>query len=400
MKLNIYKSISLLCLFFVLGSCSKEPSSAGGYQGEEDYNYFLLSALGSWPNTVHYMTATNDLTQGQMDLKKEGDEINTKGTYSYIVKNGYIYNYKNDQGILKKFKYTNDRLVTIKEIPYTYISEISSFVWIDSKTLLIAGTTGNAGEIRYTIINAEDLSIIKQDAFKGLTPFPDEYNHYMVGAITYFDNTLYMQYGFRDDKWLIPDYYNFATIDYSDFTVKDTRVDNRSTGVSNASPYFHTTFTTENNQFYYPCFPRVQSDDEDIYLFRVNQGETSYDADYSFNLTKLVKGKKVETILQYLGNNKMMVLYRDKELGNSYNGRYILADLETQQIVREFKELPSDEPYEWGTFVQNDKLYFAINSKDNNNYVWIYDSKTDKVTQGMSIPTNISGYARFDKFYD
>ena len=109
MKHKIYSIVSALLLVLTAVGCSKEPSSSGGFEGEETYKYFLLSALGSWPNTVHYMTGTNDVTQGIIDLNREGDEINSKGTYAYIVKNGYIYNYKTDQGVFKKMKYTRDK---------------------------------------------------------------------------------------------------------------------------------------------------------------------------------------------------------------------------------------------------------------------------------------------------
>src|SRR6476646_9363071 len=165
-------SIFLLLACLSIISCEREPGSGGSESGEKDYQYFLLSALGSWPNTVHYMTATNDLTNGEMDITKEGDEIISKGTYSYIVKNGFIYNYKTDQGIFKKFKYTQDRLTTVKEVPFTYISDISSYVWIDANTLVIVGETGDGQHIRYTVFNTSDLSIIRQGEIEGFQPFP------------------------------------------------------------------------------------------------------------------------------------------------------------------------------------------------------------------------------------
>ncbi|MFP3599589.1 hypothetical protein SB679_22980, partial [Chryseobacterium sp. SIMBA_029] len=149
-----------------------------------------------------------------MDITKEGDEINSKGTYSYIVKNGFIYNYKTDQGVFKKFKYTQDRLTTVKEVPFTYISDISSYVWIDNNTLVIVGETGDGQHIRYTIFNASDLSIIRQGEIEGFQPFPNAYNFYSLGAMTYMDGQIYLQYSFRDGKWLTPEYYNFAVIDY------------------------------------------------------------------------------------------------------------------------------------------------------------------------------------------
>lgn len=400
MKNKIYSCLLIILSILALNSCSKEPSESGGFKGEENYKYFLLSALGSWPNTVHYLTATNDITQGEMNLKREGDEVNSKGTYAYIVKNGFIYNYKTDQGVLKKFKYTNDKLVTVKEVPYSFLSDISSFVWIDNKTLLILGTTGDGLSVRYSIINSDDLQIIKEGTIQGLLPFPESYNHYTIGATTYTDGILYLQYGFRDDKWMSPDYYNFATIKYDNFEVLDTRIDERASGISNSSPYFHTTFSTEKDTFYYASFPRLSKDTRDSYLFRVNKGAKTYDQDYVINLTQLFGGKKVETLLQYVGDNKMMALYRDPSLGNSYNARYVIIDLETKQIVRELTELPNDEPYEWGAFVENNKLFIAINGKEGNNYVWIYDYKTDSINKGIKIPDHISGYARFDKFYD
>ncbi|WP_284460950.1 hypothetical protein [Chryseobacterium sp.] len=393
-------SIFLLLACLSIISCEREPGSGGSESGEKDYQYFLLSALGSWPNTVHYMTATNDLTNGEMDITKEGDEINSKGTYSYIVKNGFIYNYKTDQGIFKKFKYTQDRLTTVKEVPFTYISDISSYVWIDANTLVIVGETGDGQHIRYTVFNTSDLSIIRQGEIEGFQPFPTAYNFYSLGAMTYIDGHIYLQYSFRNGKWITPDYYNFAVIDYKNFKVINSVTDSRSSGVANGSPYFKTTFTKDNEAFYYTCFPRVGAGSNKIYLFRALKGATSPDPGYQINLTDLVGGKSLETVIEYMGDNKMVVLYRDPALGNAYNGRYAIIDIETKQVVRVLDELPGDEPYEQGMFVRNKKLYIAVNANKGGNYVWIYDLQTDKISKGMKLPDKISGFARFDKFYD
>lgn len=393
-------SIFLLLACLSIISCEREPGSGGSESGEKDYQYFLLSALGSWPNTVHYMTATNDLTNGEMDITKEGDEINSKGTYSYIVKNGFIYNYKTDQGIFKKFKYTQDRLTTVKEVPFTYISDISSYVWIDANTLVIVGETGDGQHIRYTVFNTSDLSIIRQGEIEGFQPFPTAYNFYSPGAMTYIDGHIYLQYSFRNGKWITPDYYNFAVIDYKNFKVINSVTDSRSSGVANGSPYFKTTFTKDNEAFYYTCFPRVGAGSNKIYLFRALKGATSPDPGYQINLTDLVGGKSLETVIEYMGDNKMVVLYRDPALGNAYNGRYAIIDIETKQVVRVLDELPGDEPYEQGMFVRNKKLYIAVNANKGGNYVWIYDLQTDKISKGMKLPDKISGFARFDKFYD
>ncbi|BAP32028.1 uncharacterized protein CHSO_2991 [Chryseobacterium sp. StRB126] len=393
-------SILLLLTCLTIIGCEREPDAGSSGSGEKDYKYFLLSALGSWPNTVHYMTATNDLTHGAMDITKEGDEINSKGTYSYIVKNGFIYNYKTDQGVFKKFKYTQDRLTTAKEVPYAYISDISSYVWVDDNTLVLVGETGDGQHIRYTVFNASDLSIIRQGEIEGFQPFPNAYNFYTLGSMTYMDGQIYLQYSYRNGKWITPEYYNFAVIDYNTFKVKHSVSDPRSSGVANGSPYFKTAFRKDNEAFYYACFPRVGAGTSKIQLFRTLKGATSPDATYQINLTDLVGGKTLETMIDYIGNNKMLILYRDPALGNAYNGRYAIVDIETKQLVRVLDELPGDEPYEQAVFVQNKKLYIAVNASKGGNYVWIYDLQTDKITKGMKLPDNISGFARFDKLYD
>lgn len=56
----------------------------------------------------------------------------------------------------------------------------------------------------------------------------------------------------------------------------------------------------------------------------------------------------METAIDYIGNNKIVILYRDPALGNSYNGRYAIVDIETRQLIRVLDELPGDEPYEQG----------------------------------------------------
>lgn len=396
-KLHYIYTFSLVLLF--LTGCSKEPSQSGGFEGEENYKYFLLSALGSWPNTVHYMTGMNDVTTGMIDLNKEGDEINSKGTYAYIVKNGYIYNFKTDQGIFKKFKYSKDRLHTEKEVPFSYINDVYTFTWVDDNTLVLFGTTGDAQHLRYAVLSVNDLSIISKGEVEGLEKFPEGYNHLAMGVSSYIDGKIYLQYGFRNDKWIMPDFYNFAILDYPNFKVINKERDNRISGLTNGSPYFKTSFKKENEAFYYTCFPRTNASNTDVYMFRAKMGEESFDKSFEINLTKLVGGVKPETIIQYIEENKFIMVYRDQTLGKAYNARYIIVDIESKQIVRRLDELPADEPYEQAIFEENGKIFMAINSKEKQNFVWIYDVKTDKVTKGMEIPGNISGFARFDKFY-
>ncbi|AJH14593.1 hypothetical protein [Myroides profundi] len=400
MKNKSYTILSMILLLITVIGCSKEPSQSGGFEGEKDYKYFLLSALGSWPNTVHYITATNDVTQGVMDLNREGDEINSKGTYSYIVKNGYIYNYKTDQGVFKKFKYTNDKLVTEIEVPFSYINDVSAYTWADDNTLILFGDTSDIERIRYTVFNTTNLKIVKQGEVSGLEPFPQGYDHYSIGSAAYIDGVLYLQYGFRNAKWLTPNFYNIASISYPDFKVIKSEADTRSSGASNGSPYFKTSFVKDNDSFYYSCFTRTNSEAKDIYLFRIKTAEGVLDRSYEINLTQVLGGLKPETAMNYIGDNKMIIGYRDPAKGGSYNGKYAIIDLETRSVVRQLTELPLDEPYELGFFVQDKKVYFAINSAEEGNYVWIYDLKTDKVTKGMTLPDKISGFARFDKFYD
>lgn len=400
MKLKSYSITSILLLLLTVVGCSKEPSQGGGFEGEETYKYFLLSALGSWPNTVHYITATNDVTQGEMNLNREGDEINSKGTYSYIVKNGYIYNYKTDQRVFKKMKYTKDKLVTELEIPFSYINDISAFTWVDDNTLLVFGDTSDVERIRYTVFDVRTLKVIKQGDVTGLEPFPQGYEYYSIGSAAYIDGVVYLQYSFRSAKWVYPSFYNFATISYNDFKVIKSEPDNRSSGASSGSPYFRTSFIKDNNSFYYSCFTRTNSENNDIYLFRIIAGQQTIDRSYEINLTKTLGGLKPETAMDYIGDNKMIISYRDPAKGSSYNARYAIIDLETKRVVRVLTELPLDEPYELGFFTQDQKVYMAINSAEDGNYVWIYDLKTDKVTKGMTLPDKISGFARFDKFYD
>lgn len=401
MKTKIYSILLLLVSAFFIVSCSKEPSSGEGFAGEPSYKYFLLSALGSWPNTVHYMTATNDLTQGEMDLKREGDEVNTKGTYAYIVKNGFIYNYKTDQGVFKKMKFTMDQLVTVQEIPYSFIEDISTFTWIDSRTLVLVGATEAGRILRYSIIDVETMEIKKQGDIQGLDAFPKEYPFYNLGAVAYVDGELFLQYGYRNPEWMTSLFYNLAKLSYPDFKVISSNTDDRSAGVSNGSPYFKTTFIVDNQTFYYACTPRLETGQNETYLYRANKGDSSYDPDFSINLSALVNGNELLTTIDYIGDNKAMIVYRDPSLGKSYNARYAIVDLNTRQLVRVLDELPADEPYEQGFFVENLKVNIAVNSSSKEgNFVWIYDVKTDKVQRGMRIPDHISGFARFDKLFD
>jgi hypothetical protein len=99
--------------------------------------------------------------------------------------------------------------------------------------------------------------------------------------------------------------------------------------------------------FIIPVF-RVREPEQAKSLLRALKGATAPDAGYEINLTELIGGKSLETAIDYIGNNKIVILYRDPALGNSYNGRYAIVDIGTRQLIRVLDELPGDEPYEQG----------------------------------------------------
>jgi len=47
--------------------------------------------------------------------------------------------------------------------------------------------------------------------------------------------------------------------------------------------------------------------------------------------------------------------------------------------------------------VENGKAYIAVLTGEGTDYIWVYDSATDKVSKGLSIQGGYNSFSRIDK---
>lgn len=98
-----------------------------------------------------------------------------------------------------------------------------------------------------------------------------------------------------------------------------------------------------------------------------------------------------------LGNGKAILKLQETEGYENEKYGYTIIDLETGKEVRKLTEITSGESGERNIYVENGKAYIAVLTGEGTDYIWVYDSVTDKVSKGLSIQGGYNSFSRIDK---
>ena len=356
----------------------------------------------------------NSLEDSQeIDFKNFGCNVtSTFGkTDAAIIKGKYYYQVDAVNGDrFVKFQILNNQLTRVCEQPFktnTYTAGKYTHVWLDDNTFIVFAATGKSEDVIWTKIDAETLRIIDEGSLnlKGKT---DVTKFTTSGLAAYRKSDNKIIYFFKHNPGrnkVAPPYFYAAFIDANTMNIENIAKEERAeemAGSAYGELRQNKMFFDENENLYLACNTQIPGSETTTCQFgnflRINKGESDFDKNYKgFN----GKDGKIVTV-NYMGNNKVMLYIQDPKhtgtsddnskyegWGNAYNCYYAMYDINTGALT-EFQYEGKKLPYNIGTFSQrsfvlDNKAFIGVNPKDSQPVVYIYNSKDNTVTKGITI---------------
>lgn len=390
------KAIVALIIITSTYSCKKKNNDV---EVKEVGKYSALLCVGSWPNTAYYIADVPSLTSGTISLTGNGAELTGKVyAQDVIQRDGFYYHLNSGSGRIGKYHVENGKLVTDKEVPFTYFGW-SSFAWVNTNTFVIFGSA--EGEIRYAVVNTNNMTLTSGKI--SATAIPTGFDDYNIGFAQYRDNKLFLGYSFGSTDYsnypTMPVYQKsfVAVVDYPAMTVAKTLEDTRTTGLGGPNVYAPTSFVDENNDLYFVSDPvGVYDYGSPSAVYRIKSGSTELDATYFFNFSAAANNEMAPA-MWYIGNGKAIVRSRIAGQSIDTDHYFTVIDVKNGKVIKKL-DLPADKGERMvnAVVVQDGKAYIAVNASDRD-YIWEYNPSTDKLTKGAEFVGGIDYILRLEK---
>ena len=346
--------------------------------------------------------SVDDLTAeaGLIDIVNDGVEFRSPdNTYSMelLAKGKYYYQVPSSNDRFTKLQVVGNSVNVIQEQPFvanTYKVRGYTHAWLDDNTLLIMAANGDANQIIWTKLNADNMTILEEGTLD--LPLPEGAKVFTASGILTYNETsgkLYYFYFGKDKSGRTgkaTSNFLTAVIEPSTMTVESNIV-NALAGEMAGSAYGelmqNCVMYDENGNLYLAAFTDA-NDIEQGHLLRINNGEVDFDSSYEGYPE--ADGKLMT--IQYLGDNKALIYARNDAAGtaiDSYSHYYSILDLSTG--TRERLSCNGEEiPYSGGRFAQrtvivDGKAYIGVNTENSNPCIYIYDIATGNVEKGAEI---------------
>lgn len=390
-----FKKISFSAAFSLavicgLSSCSDNDSDAT--VEPEVSNYVLYGATGT--PAANYMLRTSNLAAGAITSVGNGIELTGKlrDMRWVIRKNRDFYNLDEAGKKLSKFKLEDNAFTTVAEIPFTHFTYLIWSQWLDDTTLLLGGNAEDGQTTKYVIVNTTTFTITSSGTFAIPAPAPGKMLTACAGIIK--DGKLHLTYSYTDDLYSNGSYSSdtsfLAVMDYPALTNVKLSQDTRSAFPGTARAGAESAFVY-NNDIYIVTSPIAWNGDNTTKptgIYRIKNGETTFDKDYFFNLSTLVNNNDPDGLL-YLGDGKIFARnYKDENVTT-------WADWSKPIVEYMFIDLPSKTikkmnlPLSYGastTYVyENNKIYFQVKTDADGIYIYEYDVAADKLSKGLKV---------------
>lgn len=392
---------------FSFVACSNETPNGGdgGDEGTEQsgkvhFDIFMSvgehGGMGKGENTIVKSVDSLTANQPMIDIKGSGVELNPY-TIELISKGKYYYQVPSKQTRFTKFQIVNNKIEIVQEQPFvnnTYTERKYTHAWLDDKTLLIMAANGDANQIIWTKLNAEDMTIIAEGTLE--LPLPTGAAVFTTtGILTYNEKVgklYYFYYGKDSSGRTGTPTSNFLTavINPSDMKVEGNPIVNslarEMAGSSYGQLMQECVAYDEEGNLYLAAFTEIDDDLEQGQLLRINKGESDFDASYNI----LNNEGKICT-LQYLGNSKALIYSENASLENQKNPycmKYSIVDLKTGERTP-LTYNGEEVGYSSGRFSQRSvvvggKAYIGVNT-ETSTCIYIYDIATGTTEKGADI---------------
>ncbi|TDE08073.1 hypothetical protein [Dyadobacter psychrotolerans] len=388
----------LVALSFV--SCSDNNSGGDDPQAEPS-SFAVWAQLGSWPNTNYYIMGVSSLSTGSFKLEGNGIDVTTLLNNSVITRGGFYYFYNTTEGKFGKYKIENGAVTVVKEFPFTNMLSLAGHTWIDDNTLVMIGGVTGAKAVNYAVINTNTMTTTKTGIVTGLPSGPESHPLIRVGGdIQYKDGKLYFSViHYNGSDYTLYKQLNTLAVSYPDFAVTKISTDTRTAGLGNTSGYYATSFVDEAGDMYFltswnGLVAGGASTKKSIY--RIKKGADVLDPTYYMDVEAEIGFVPSSGLLMNLGNGKAIIKYMTST-ETTAKTRFSIINITTGKELRKLTEVPDAASSERNVYVEGGKAYIAALSGTGKDYIWVYDSATDKVTQGLQLEGGYTSFSRIDK---
>lgn len=384
-----------------------------------DYHFDLFMSVGKHggmsqgDGTIVRSVSDLSATADKISIEGIGSEFESDGntyTMEAIVKGKYYYEVPYqpaDRFVKLEVNYDpktgKNALNVVAQRPfaegYTFKARSYTHAWLDDKTLIVMAANGDADQIIWTKLNADDMKIIDSGTLSEITA-PNGYPVLTTsGILTYrqSDQKLYYFYFAKTSKrnGKATPYFYTAVINPTTMKVESNEPNNiaqQMAGSAYGELMQNCVMYDENDNLYLATFTPDENEKEIGHLLRIKKGETQFDSSYDGYPN--ADGKLLT--LQYLGNGKALAYARndagDPQDGtlniDSYCHYYTIINLADGSRER-LKYNGTEIPYSAGRFSQrtavvNGKAYIGVNTREESG-IYIYDIATGKVEKGAEV---------------
>ncbi|MDE7069090.1 MAG: hypothetical protein K2O63_01040 [Alistipes sp.] len=404
----LLRSFMALVIAFGMTGCSDDE---GSYQPDgpaviQDFHFDLWVALdrhgGMGRDVQTLVRSLNSLESDQPEItfQGQGTEVNSILSLETIVKGAYYYQVPVSGDRFAKYVIRDNKVEAVKERRFrnnTYSTRKYTHAWTDDNTLVIMAANGDASEIIWTKLNADDMTII--DEGKLDIAMPEGAELFTTSGILNYrasdDKLFYFYYakaGGARGKRVTP--MMTAVIDPATMTVEsDTPcfLDCEMVGTAYGELLQTTTFIDGGNNLYIACVTDDADGAEHSHLLKIPANSTTFDQSYD----GFTAGGKLLSVM-YLGNNKVMAYAREDKLGtgiDDFSHYYTVLDVVSKTstpITCQGQRLA----YSSGRFSSrmayvNHKAYIGVDAEGAQPQIYIYDVNTGQTDLGA---TMASGY--------
>lgn len=404
-KLNYLWMLMLAVFTLGLSSCSDDNESnpeaptTSTTEGEHIDLWVALDRHGGMGRDVQTLVRSVSSLDNQdevISFQGEGTEVNQKLTLETIVKGAYYYQVPvQPETCFGKYIIKDNSIQTVQEqrfVTNTYTARKYCYAWLPNNTLLIMAANGEAKQILWTKLNADNMTVLAEGTL-GI-PLPQGATTFTTSGIVAYresDNTLFYFYygktggarGKRTSPFLM------AVINPEDMSVISNKVNSMAdemVGSAYGELLQKCSFMDEYNNLYLACFSTTD-DKEHSHLLRIKDGEYDFDPNYDgfTNSGKLLA-------CEYAGNGQAVAYARDDQYGASiddFSHYYTIINLNNCTNSRlQYNGVAL--PYSGGRFssrmaTSNGKVYVGVDAENQVPQIYIYNTETGNVTKGAQL---------------
>src|SRR5688500_7182278 len=249
----------------------------------------------------------------------------------------------------------------------------------------------DGGTIYWEVLNTTTMTIEDDGSFDLTVADGKE-----LGAGFAMKNGSNIIFGYResDETTFVDEQVKIAVLDASNYEVKSTDSDNRSSGAGNA--YTQGSFQTENGDVYFPTLSFAyagNNPNKPSGFMRVKNNATQIDDTYFLNVSEKVNDNNLTGPLVYLGNNKVLAqvvredLVEDGDywgvLSSVYQNEWYVIDLSAQTATK--LDVPLSRGNGDGNPIKtSDGLgAFVVNAADGN-FIYTYNPSNGETKKGIT----------------